>query len=88
MSVCKRVFSVGFGPELDSMSPARSWCSASHAAESHDWHPQKSGRPGLRRGRIRWIHLTVAHQPRVGCIRLVLVSVKLSWYPMWMRSLL
>ena len=25
MSVCKRVFSVGFGPGLDSMLPARSW---------------------------------------------------------------
>ena len=70
MSVCKRIFSVGFGPGLDSMSPARSWRSASHAAGSHDWGP------GLRRGRIRWIQfaqslLTVAHQPRAGCIRLV-----------------
>ena len=48
MSVCKRVFSVGFGPGLDSMSPARSWRSASHAAGLHDWfHPQKwrSGPP-------------------------------------------
>ena len=57
MSVCKRGFSVGFGPGLDSMSPARRG-------------------PGLRRGRIRWIQfaqslLTVAYQPRAGCIRLV-----------------
>ena len=33
----KRYFSVGCGPRLDSMSPARSWRSASHAAGSHDW---------------------------------------------------
>ena len=30
--MCKRVFSVGFGPGLDSLSPARSRRSASHAA--------------------------------------------------------
>ena len=77
MSVCKRVFSVGFGPGLDSMSPARCWCCASHDAGSHDWLPPKNGCPGLRRGRIRWIQfaqsiLTVAHQPRACCIRLVL----------------
>ena len=28
--MCKRVFSVAFGSGLDSMSPARSWRSASH----------------------------------------------------------
>ena len=76
MSVCTRVFSVDFGPGLDSMSPARSCHSASHAAGSHDWLPKKTGGPGLRRGRIRWIQfaqslLTVAHQPRASCIRLV-----------------
>ena len=76
MSVCKRVFSVGFGPGLDSMSPARSWCSASHAAGLHDWFPPKNQGLGLRRGGIRWIQfaqslLIVAHQPRAGCIRLV-----------------
>ena len=43
MSVCKRVFSVGFGPGLDSMYPARSWRCASHVAGSHDWLPQKTG---------------------------------------------
>ena len=37
MSVCKRVFSVGFGPGLDSMSPA------SHAVRPHDWLPKKTG---------------------------------------------
>ena len=41
--------------------------------------PKKNGGPGLRRGRIRWIQfaqslLSVAHQPRAGCIRLVLYS--------------
>ena len=55
MSVCKRVFNVGFGPGLDSMSPASSWRSANHAAGSHDWLPQKTGGSGLWRGRIRWI---------------------------------
>ena len=43
MSACKRVFTVGFGPGLDSMSPARSWRSASHATGSHDWLPKKLG---------------------------------------------
>ena len=43
----------------------------------HDWFPQKNGVLGLRRGRIRWIQfaqslLTVTHQPRAGCIHLVL----------------
>ena len=47
-----RVFSVGFGPGLDSMSPARSRRSASHAAGTHGWLPQKTGRPGLRRGGV------------------------------------
>ena len=41
--MCKRGFSVGFGPGLDPMSPARNWRSASHAAGSHDWLPQKMG---------------------------------------------
>ena len=44
--MCKRVFSVGFGPGLDSISPARSWRSANHAAGSHDWLPQKIWGPG------------------------------------------
>ena len=44
MRVCVRVFSVGFGPGLDSMSPARSRRSASHAAGTHGWLPQKTGR--------------------------------------------
>ena len=42
----KRVFNVGFGPGLDSMSPAMSWRSASHVAAPHDWLPQKTGGPG------------------------------------------
>ena len=50
--MCERVFSVGFGPGLDSMSPARSRRSASHAAGTHGWLPQKTGRPGLRRGGV------------------------------------
>ena len=75
--VCVGVLSVGLGPGLDSMSPARSRRSASHAAGTHGWLPQKTGRRG------RWIQFaqcspeqspdcgTVAHQPRAGCIRLV-----------------
>ena len=66
------------------MSPARSRRSASHAAGTHGWLPQKTGRPGLRRGGVGGYNLhsvppnsppdcgTVAHQPRAGCIRLVL----------------
>ena len=52
MRVCVGVFSVGFGPGLDSMSPARSRRSASHAAGTHGRLPQKTGRPGLRRGGV------------------------------------
>ena len=81
--MCVRVLSVGFGPGLDSMSPARSRRSASHVAGTHGWLPQKTGRPGLRRGGVGGYNLhsvppnnppdcgTVAHQPRAGCIRLV-----------------
>ena len=81
--MCKRVISIGFGPGLDSMSPARSWRSASHDAGSHDWLLKKTGGPGIRRGRIRWIQfaqslLTVAHQPRAGCIRLVHTKLIIS----------
>ena len=52
MRVWVRVFSVGFGPGLDSMSPAMSRRSASHAAGTHGWLPQKTGWPGLRRGGV------------------------------------
>ena len=81
--MCVRVFSVGFGPGLDSMSPARSRRSASHAAGTHGRLPHKTGRPGLRRGGVGVYNLhsvppnsppdcgTVAHQPRAGCSRLV-----------------
>ena len=67
---------VGLGPGLDSMSPARSRRSASHAAGTHGCLPQKTGRPGLRRGGVGGYNLhsvppnsppdcgTVAHQPR------------------------
>ena len=83
MCVCVGVLSVGLGPGLDSMSPARSRRSASHAAGTHGRLPQKTGRPGLRRGGVGGYNLhsvppnsppdcgTVAHQPRAGCIRLV-----------------
>ena len=43
MRVYERVFSVGFGPGLDSMSPARIRHSASHAAGTHGWLPKKTG---------------------------------------------
>ena len=43
MRVCERVFSVGFGPELDSMSPAMSRRSANHAVGTRDWLPKKMG---------------------------------------------
>ena len=78
--------SLGRHPEVQySMSPARSRRSASHAAGTHGWLPQKTGRPGLRRGGVGGYNLhsvppnsppdcgTVAHQPRAGCIRLVLL---------------
>ena len=46
MRVCVRVFSVGFGPGLDSMSPARSRRSASHAAGTHGWLSKKNWAAG------------------------------------------
>ena len=52
MRVCERVFSVGFGPGLDSMSPARSRHAASHAAGTRGWLPQTTGWPGLQRGGV------------------------------------
>ena len=41
--VCVGVLSVGLGPGLDSMSPARSSRSASHAAGTHGRPPKKLG---------------------------------------------
>ena len=55
MRVCERVFSVGFGPGLDSMSPIRSRRSASHAAGTHGWLPQKNWVAGSPERRDRWI---------------------------------
>ena len=90
--VCVGVLSVGLGPGLDSMSPARSRRSASHAAGTHGWLPQKTGRPGLRRGGVGGYNLhsvppnsppdcgTVAHQPRAGCIRLVLEFLFITFF--------
>ena len=63
--MCVRVFSVGFGPGLDSMSPARSRRSTSHAAGTHDWLPQKTG-PPERRGRwIQFAHCSPEQSPRL-----------------------
>ena len=51
MRVCKGL-NVGFCTGLDSMSPARSRRSASHAAGTHGWLPQKTGLPGLLIGGV------------------------------------
>ena len=67
--VCERVFSVGFGPGLDSMSPAMSRCSASHAAGGTRLASPKNWVAGPPERRGRWIQF--AHQPRAGCIHLV-----------------
>ena len=65
MRVCVRVFSVGFDPGLDSMSPTRSRRSASHAAGTHGWLPQKTGRPE-RRGRwIQFAQCSPEQSPRL-----------------------
>ena len=58
--VCERVFSVGFGPWLVSMSTARSRRSASNAAGTHGWLPRKTGCPGLQRGGVGGYNL---HSP-------------------------
>ena len=44
--MCVGVLSVGLGPGLDSMSPARSRRSASHAAGTHGWPGRASGEAG------------------------------------------
>ena len=73
--MCEILFSVSFGPGLDSMSPARSRRSASHASGTHGWLPNKLG--GRASGEVGYVDPictvppTVAHQPRAGCIRLV-----------------
>ena len=86
MRVCVRVFSVGFGPGLDSMSPARSRRSANHAAGTHGWPPQKTGRPGLRRGGVGGYNLhsvppdsgtpTTSRLYQFGAIHLLICSFK------------
>ena len=48
MRVCKRVVVLVCGHGLDSLSPAMSRRTASHAAGSHGWLPQKTGWPGRR----------------------------------------
>ena len=65
MHVCERVFSVCFGPGLDSMPPAMSRRSASHAAGAHGWLPQKTGWPGLRRGGVGGYNLHTNHEQAV-----------------------
>ena len=55
MRVCVRVFSVCFGPGLDSMSPARSRRSASHAAGDARLASQKNWAAGPPERRGRWI---------------------------------
>ena len=52
--MCEKVFSVGFGPGLDSMSPARSRRFASHAAGTHGWLPPKNWVAGPPERRGRW----------------------------------
>ena len=65
MRVCVRVFSVGFGPGLDSMSPARSRHSASHAAGTHGWLPQKNWAAGPPERRGMWIQFAQCPPPRL-----------------------
>ena len=64
------------------MSPARSWRSSSHAAGSLTGF---TGGPGLRRGGIGGYnlqsHLTVTHQLRAGCIRLVRLHTRHTRHP-------
>ena len=54
---------VGVGPGLDSMSPARSGRSASHAAGTHGWLPKKNWVAGPPEKRGRWIQF--AQSPRL-----------------------
>ena len=65
MCVCERVFSVGFCPELDSMSPARSRRSASHAVGTRGWLPPKNWVAGPPEKRGRWIQFAQSPPPTV-----------------------
>ena len=79
-------------PRLSRGPAAQVFGEASHAAGTHGWLPQKTGRPGLRRGGVGGYNLhsvppnsppdcgTVAHQPREGCIRLVLFPLIVTTY--------
>ena len=58
---------------------------------THGWLPKKTGRPGLWRGGIGGYNLhsvppTVAHQPRAGCIRLVLSLTFICCFKVFMDS--
>ena len=66
MRVGERVFSVGFGPELDSMSPARSRRSASHVAGTHGWLPKINWVAGPPERRDSWIQF--AHTNHVQAV--------------------
>ena len=65
MRVCERVFSAGFGPGLDSMSPARSRRYASHAAGTHGWLPEKNWVAGPPERRGKWIQFSQCSPPTV-----------------------
>ena len=76
--VCERVFSVGFGPGLESISPARSVGAPPAMLEGHTaGFPQKLGGRASGEVGVGGYNLhsspTVAHQPRAGCIRLVIL---------------
>ena len=52
MRVCVRVFSVGFVPGLESMSPAGVGAPPAMLRGRTAGFPKKTGRPGLRRGGV------------------------------------
>ena len=80
MPVCERVFSVGFGPGLYSMSPARSRRSASNAAGTHGWLLNKTVWPGLQRGGVGGYYLHTNHEQAVTvfCCELSLSQLSLK----------
>ena len=79
MRVCERIFIVGFGPGLDLRLPQGEGTPPAIKRGRTAGFTKKTGWPGLRRGGVGGYHLhsppTVAHQPRAGCIRLVLFIV-------------
>ena len=85
VSVCKRVFSVGFGPGWTECLPQGAGALLAMLRGRMTGFPQNTWGPGPPEMRDRWIQFaqslwTVAHQPRAGCIHLVQLFLYLVFH--------